>query len=207
MWYDPAEWKTMDLRVRLNDYDGTLDDTRWQGWLFHFSGGITIKQYLREYSYIAAKHLKLRARDLINRRPGNIHSNSVPDWCSHTYYFPDWYHKREVSFDQFPPVVEETEGLLRFVDACEAYITWAYGTMERVFDDERRQAIILQMAIEHCNKNYFRAQQLGIYYNLIPELLYGNRKKANHMYAVIKNIRQEATEYNATRREARAARI
>ena len=97
--------------------------------------------------------------------------------------------------------------LLRFVDACEACITWADDKMEDIFDDERQQEIILQMAIEHCNKNYFRAQQLGIYYNLIPELLYGSREKANHMYYVIKNIRQEAKAYNATRREARAARM
>ena len=75
VWYEPADWEAEGVSVTLIDSGGNhLADTTWQGWVFRSWswGPITLKQYLRQYSYKAAKHLKLRAKDLINRRPGYI---------------------------------------------------------------------------------------------------------------------------------------
>ena len=68
---------------------------------------------------------------------------------------------------------------------CESYITKAAEIKKMFYNRQMQQEIIIQMCYEISKGNKFRAMQLGMFYNLVPELFSGDHASAEQRWKVL----------------------
>ena len=64
--------------------------------------------------------------------------------------------------------------------------------MKRLYNEDIQSQIVLRMWIASSKGDKEGEAQLGIYHNLVPELLIGDRKQANQMWNVVCNLHKAA---------------
>ena len=167
--------------INRHDYQDASCSSK--GHLLHYpflDQGQTLGQLIWRFGLHTARLFLIRAESLISYTTRDAFFRAFPTWCKRrVYHWRHWYQRKDNTPNkQLPSVSDDTVILTQVANKCQEHIDRAVENMAKFYSDDIQREIIIQMSSDFSRGEKGRAAQLWVYYNLIPELLIGDRQQA-----------------------------